>query len=160
MTSEEIYLKEHPNVTLNEYINYIKEKEREKIETENERQKNYKEWLESKVGKYFVIDFNGKARMVFQLAKDNKNREGYICHNCFEFYKDEKVIKMDIEVKRSVNLYWLNNPYEKQVLNYDNSLKIKELDENTYNKYKVKFEQVKQLQNECCEILDTMFNKT
>lgn len=75
----EEYLDKHPDSTLREYNEYVKEEElkrhQEKVDSDN----RHKALLKSYIGKCFKIDFNGMSTMFFRLTSDPTDpRRGYL----------------------------------------------------------------------------------
>ena len=65
----EIYFKSHPDATVKEYLDYVKAKNIEKREAENERQEKCIEWYKSLEGRCFLISFHSNAHIVLKVTK-------------------------------------------------------------------------------------------
>ncbi len=139
----EIYFKSHPDATVKEYLDYIKAKNTEKIEAENERQKKCIEWYKSLEGRCFLISFHSNAHIVLKVTKwpDTEFQNSYLCYNIY--YNPNYIIK---EENRDVNRYWFKNPYEKPYYGQKEG-SCKEISEEKYNEIAEKYAQIEEITN-------------
>jgi len=131
MYSQEEYLKQHPNCSLAEYINYKQITTKEEAKLKQERIENIKQWYNNLVGKYFIINFNGVSFIAVHINTPINpysvctDYEVYdICANNFEKYYSIR------KEKRPVNRFWFQNPYEFGNSHYT---KVKEITREYYN---------------------------
>ena len=106
------YLKEHPDASLKEFLEYIKENEEETKRKESERKNAVIEYFrKTYVGKYVLIEFHCNAHSFIGPITDD------VCYGnsklipCIDVYtKTSEGIRVEIG-KRHINPLWLDNPY-------------------------------------------------
>lgn len=148
------YLRKNPEATLADYDKYVDETRAHENKIELERQKSYDDWVESKIGSYFLMNFNGSSKMVFELAyKPNYGRSSkdLIAKNAYEFYEDKSCTKLAIEKGRPINELWLPNPYSNRPYCQCHQ-GIYELTKEEFDKYVSIFENLKKMNDECLNI--------
>lgn len=111
ISPEEIYLENHPNSTLKEYIDYLHLEELKRSQELEESSRRHKELLASYIGKCFKIDFNGQSVIYFKLVTDLDNliSGGHAYLPTYEVYISSDKISMGFEPKRFINLMWFPN---------------------------------------------------
>lgn len=144
MTKSEIltmedYARVHPNVTLEEYVEHVKNIEKALENEEIERQHNILNWYKELEGRYFVINFNGNAFIALYVNKwpdlqyDNE-------YDCYEILLRESKLYLE---KRSINRQWFCNPYEYN----DKYTKCYEITKEEFESIKEKASKVKETVN-------------
>lgn len=127
-TPEEKYLDNHPDSSLKEYVDYLKEEKKKARLLNEESEKKHRELLDSYVGKCFKVDFNGRSIMYFKLttsvSKDTRV-------TAYEIYKDVDKSYMSMERNRYINVIWLPNQEEWYKDNYIKSSSI--ISEESFN---------------------------
>lgn len=155
MTSKE-YLNKHPEATLKEYLDYVEAEDKAKNDAIAEREKKYKEWFESKIGSYFLIDFNGNSKMVFELAYSpnfGRSTKNLVAKTSYEWFKDSINVKLSIEKNRHINALWLPNPYTNSPsLTLGVNKEVYELTKEEFDEYVSIFNEMKALQDKCNEL--------
>lgn len=114
------YLRKNPEATLADYDNYVDETNKAKRAAAQEHERNYSNWIESKIGCYFFIDHNGSYKTIFELGyRPNGSRSfrDLVAKKSYEYYKDSSTVKLTIEDNRTVNELWLPNPYQDKYRN-------------------------------------------
>ena len=139
-----IYFSEtHPEMTLKEFADSLKENE-EKLRKEEEiRQNNERKWFDDLVGKYVSINHNGAAYTVLYVDKTPNSCSNY---DVFNVYRSIYKFSIEKENKREINNLWFKCPYSKIAYGGEHSsMKIITKEEyqeieKTYNEYKTKGE--------------------
>lgn len=109
------YLRKNPEATLADYDKYVDETKKAELEAAQEHERNYSNWIESKIGCYFFVDFNGSSKMIFELGYrpgGSRSFRDLVAKKSYEYYKDSSTVKLTIENHRAVNELWLPNPYQ------------------------------------------------
>ena len=133
----EEYLDKHPDSTLREYNEYVKEEE---LKRHQEKVDNrHKALLKSYIEKCFKIDFNGMSTMFFRLTSDPTDpRSSRIEEDAYSVYIDSSKVHMELEKKRYINVMWLPGQEEW----YGNSHKVFQISEEDFNKVVEKYNEM------------------
>jgi hypothetical protein len=141
-----IYFSEmHPEMTLREFADSLKEKEEETRKKEQIRRDNEKKWFEDLIGKYVSINHNGDAYTVLYVDKT----PGYglsTKYDVFNVYRSKNKFSIEKEKRREINKLWFKCPYSEPSYGGEHSsMKIitkeeYEEIEKTYNEYKTQGE--------------------
>ena len=109
-TPVEIYYKTHPDATIKDFIDFIKEETRRKNEAERERSEKCTNWYKELAGRYFIFNFNGSSFLAVYVdhCPSNEFNNKYQCYGIS--IKDSYCISN--QNGREVNRYWFKNPYE------------------------------------------------
>lgn len=151
----ESFLAQNPDASLKEYVNYVNEEKRIAAERLGNIKRMYNEWFNSKVGSYFLIDFNGYSKLIFQLSRSNDHAsDKFVAKTAFCMFNDGHNINMSIESDRIINKLWLNNLYDDTIRTNSSVRKIYELSEFEYETYVRFFNDVKSLHNKCLVFFD------
>lgn len=133
----EEYLDKHPDSTLREYNEYVKEEERKRHQEKVDNR--HKALLKSYIGKCFKIDFNGMSTMFFRLTSDPTDpRSSRIEEDAYSVYIDSSKVHMELEKKRYINIMWLPGQEEW----YGNSHKVFQISEEDFNKVVEKYNEM------------------
>lgn len=155
MTSKE-YLYKHPEASLKEYLDYVAAEDKARNDAIIERENKYKEWFESKIGSYFLIDFNGNSKMVFELgyrANFGRSPKDLVAKIAYEWFKDSVSVKLSTEKNRGVNELWLPNPYtNRPSWTLGGNKEVYELTKEEFDEYVSIFNEMKALQDKCNEL--------
>lgn len=155
MTSKE-YLNKHPEASLKEYLDYVAAEDKAKNDAITEREKKYKEWFESKIGSYFLVDFNGNSKMVFELAyrpNFGRSTKDLVAKTAYEWFKDSVTVKLSTEKNRPVNELWLPNPHRNSPSwTLGGNKEVYELTKEEFDEYVSIFNEMKALQDKCNEL--------
>lgn len=115
--SIEKFLKEHPDASLREFVDDLKEKQKCDEQRERERRENEIQWYKDHVeGKYFLITFHSAAHTFLgPIPKDIGSGSIKSIH-CINVYTNtsDRGVRVETE-ERYINLLWLQNPYSKDV---------------------------------------------
>ena len=114
ISPEEIYLKNHPNSTLKEYIDYLKEEKLKRDQELKESEQKHKELLASYIDKCFKVNFNGQSVLYFKLIADLNNMisRRHVLLPAYEVYISSDKVSMEFEPKRYINMMWFPNQEE------------------------------------------------
>ena len=136
-------LENYKGKTVDEVINILNQCEKERNDKETERKNNYNEFLKSREGKYFVINFNGASFIV--LYVDHIDVYKYSTKlSVIDIYRGEYFnIKFE---SRDINHIWFLNPYK--TYNYGGP-GVKECKEITKEEYD-------NIEKECLDIINKM----
>lgn len=135
----EEYLDKHPDSTLREYNEYVKEEERKRHQEKVDSDNRHKALLKSYIGKCFKIDFNGMSTMFFRLTSDPTDpRSSRIEEDAYSVYIDSSKVHMELEKKRYINVMWLPGQEEW----YGNSHKVFQISEEDFNKVVEKYNEM------------------
>lgn len=138
----EIYYKDHPNSTLKEFLDYVKEQDRIKFDLESENYYKKMDWYKNLEGRYFMINFNSNLFLVLYVDHwpNSEFRNKYLCYNIS--ISDSYITKQD---ERNVNRYWFHNPYE--TLNYgqNDCCNCKEITKEEFDSIIEKSSQIKEI---------------
>ena len=140
-----IFSEMHPEMTLKEFADNLKEKEEETKKKEQIRRDNEIKWFDDLIGKYVSINHNGVSYTV--LYVDKTPVYGLSTkYDVFNVYRSRNKFSIEKEVGREINEHWFKCPYSE--ISYGgehSSMKIitkeeYEEIEKTYNEYKTKGE--------------------
>lgn len=115
MKTVEEFLRDNPNASLADYKKYCDTYKASLAKAKADSTEMYDKWLDSQVGKYFLINFNGESYVLMKYNgnnngkdKDSKAINFYITTG----YKSITSIKVE---SRLFNSRWLDclNPYSK-----------------------------------------------
>lgn len=135
----EEYLDKHPDSTLREYNEYVKEEERKRRQEKVDSDNRHKALLKSYIGKCFKINFNGMSTMFFRLTSDPTDpRSSRIEEDAYSVYIDSSKVHMELEKKRYINVMWLPGQEEW----YGNSHKVFQISEEDFNKVVEKYNEM------------------
>ena len=135
----EEYLDKHPDSSLREYNEYVKEEERKRHQEKVDSDNKHKALLKSYIGKCFKIDFNGMSTMFFRLTSDPTDpRSSRIEEDAYSVYIDSSKVHMELEKKRYINVMWLPGQEEW----YGNSHKVFQISEEDFNKVVEKYNEM------------------
>lgn len=115
------YLEHNPNATLKEYYEYVNKMQNDEHTRKSEAKKNFDDWLKSKIGKWFFVNFNDTSYMLCRYAGTDMSKRNTMA---IEFIKDGygniTTWKAQSTYDRHINYMWLNdlNPYAKENLPY------------------------------------------
>lgn len=113
------YLEHNPNATLKEYYEYVNKMQNDEHTRKCEAKKNFDAWLNSKIGKWFFVNFNDTSYMLCRYAGTDMSKKNTVA---IEFIKDgygnTTTWKVQSTYERHINYMWLNdlNPYAKEHL--------------------------------------------
>lgn len=133
----------HPEMTLKEFADSLKENE-EKLRKEEEiRRKDEKKWFDDLIGKYVSINHNGVSYTVLYVDKTPVHG-ACTRYDVFNVYRSRDKFSIEKEKGREVNKYWFKCPYSE--ISYGgehSSMKIITKEEyqeieKTYNEYQSK----------------------
>lgn len=136
-------LNNYKGKTVDEVIELINRQDEERSNAETIRRHNYEEFLKSREGKHFIINFNGTSFIV--LYVDHLNiYQSSTKMKVINIYRGE-YYKIHIE-SRDINHSWFLNPYE--TFTYGGPA-VKECKEITKEEYD-------NIMNECSNIMNTI----
>lgn len=100
-----------------------------------------REWYESLIGKYIVIDFNGKSYCFVKITKSILDENSRFVAYDFYIDKDNEDYRIQKET-RELNYLWFKNPYwNLHIYNYSGE-NIKEIDKEQYDRVVKRFEEI------------------
>lgn len=135
----EEYLDKHPDSTLREYNEYVKEEERKRRQEKVDSDNRHEALLKSYIGKCFKIDFNNMSTMFFRLTSDPTNLPNRdLKEDSYSGYIDSSKVRMELEKKRYINIMWL--PGQKEW--YGNTHKVSQISEEDFNKVVEKYNEM------------------
>lgn len=131
MNDKVIFLQSFKGKTVDEVIEILLKTEEQVKEEQTLFEKKKVEWYKSCIGKYFVIQHNEVAFTLVHIKEKEiskgKNYINYRYDNLFEFAWDCYHIvlsdKPKFESNAGFNVLWLNNPFERSIINSDNTVK-------------------------------------
>ena len=141
-TPVEIYYNTHPDATIKEFIDFVKEETRRKNEAERERSEKCTNWYKELAGRYFIINFNGSSFLAIYVDHwpSNEFNNKYQCYGIS--IKDSYCISN--QNGREVNRYWFKNPYEKPYYGR-NEGSCKEITKEEFDDIANKYSQIKDI---------------
>lgn len=152
------YLEHNPNATLKEYHEYVNKTQNDEHTRKSEAKKNFDDWLNSKIGKWFFVNFNDTSYMLCRYAGSDRSKRNTMA---IEFIKDGygniATWKVQSTYERHINYMWLNdlNPYAKEHLphySHSSGVKwVKEVSQEFVDKIFNKFNMVSSFVNETLE---------
>lgn len=131
MNDKVIFLQSFKGKTVDEVIEILLKTEEQVKEEQTLFEKKKVEWYKSCIGKYFVIQHNEVAFTLVHIKEKEiskgKNYINYRYDNLFEFTWDcYRIVLSDkpkFESNAGFNVLWLNNPFERSIINSDNTVK-------------------------------------
>lgn len=145
-SEEEQYLETHPDSTLKEYIDFLKEEQKKKKLFLDESKKRHEELLNSYIGKCFKVNFNGSCVIYFKITTPITQNT---LVTSYELYTDKDRTYMSLDTNRYINERWLPNQEEWYSSSYVQSSSI--ISEESFNKivsmYENMVESVKEIKN-------------
>lgn len=139
--SIENYYAIHPNATLKEYFDYIKEENKIKKQQVIEKEHKLIEWYKNLEGRYFILNFNNDSFLAVYVDKwpNNAYNNPYLCYN---IVLDTNCINE--QEKRQVSRYWFKNPYEDNYFG-QNEGSCKEITKEEFDSIVDKYKTIKNL---------------
>lgn len=134
-----LHLQEHPNATVREYYEYLKEERKRQKEEERTRQENENVWYDEQIGKYFFVNFNSSSYHLFQLSR--KTHDEYFADVYYSIYTYDSNSSLQIEKDVYINKIWLDNPYSEKYRSYK---KCKEVSKEEWDNYMSVFHEYEQ----------------
>lgn len=102
------YAKEHPNCSLNEYMEYLKQMAKESALRQQAEEDRINDYLKNSVGKCFKIVFNSQSTLYFRLTnKDVNLRARSVNEDSYMIYISNDDYKLEFEAERVINLAWI-----------------------------------------------------
>lgn len=113
------YLDKNPNASLKDYIEYCENLRNASITKKKTIEENFNNWLKSKEGKWFFINFNDSSYMLCPYTgQDMYTKEKVLSMEFHRVNERPKTYDINITLDRKINYLWLNglNPYSHEYL--------------------------------------------